>query len=183
MGIGALRAVFLDRDGVVIRAVVRGGKPYPPGSVEEMEIVAEAPAALSALKEHGFLLLIVTNQPDVARKAQERAVVEGMHEVLGKALPIDGFYVCYHDDRDNCDCRKPKAGLLRRAASEYGLELSDCYLIGDRWRDIEAGQAAGCATVWIDCGYAEKGPKDPPSARVDSLSKAAGWILGQTRAE
>jgi D-glycero-D-manno-heptose 1,7-bisphosphate phosphatase len=177
MGVGALRAVFLDRDGVLNRAVVREGKPYPPASVDELEILPDVPEALAALKAEGFLLLVVTNQPDVARGTQQRSVVESIHQALRVSLPIDDFFVCYHDDRNACLCRKPKPGLLLQAAAQYGLDLSACYLIGDRWRDIEAGQAAGCATIWIDRGYAEKGPSQPPGAHVKSCLEAIRWIL------
>jgi len=175
-----MRAVFLDRDGVLNRAVVRDGKPYPPATRQELEILPDAPRALSELRQRGFLLLVVTNQPDVARGTQQRAAVEGIHAELREALPIDDFFVCYHDDRDGCRCRKPLPGMLLDAAEKYGLELSRCYLIGDRWRDIDAGHAAGCTTVWIDRGYAEKGPAQPPAARAQSLAEAADWILTRT---
>jgi D-glycero-D-manno-heptose 1,7-bisphosphate phosphatase len=174
---GRRRAVFLDRDGVLNRAIVRDGKPYPPAGQQELEILPDAPAALAKLKDHKFLLLVVTNQPDVARGTQRRAAIEEIHAALGAALPVDDFFVCYHDDQDGCNCRKPRPGLLLTAAQKYGLDLSRCYLIGDRWRDIEAGQAAGCATVWIDRGYSERGPAAAPSARVKSLDEAAQWIL------
>ena len=181
MGIGAVsevrRAVFLDRDGVLNRAVVREGKPYPPAGPEDLEVFPEAPAALAALRQAGFRLYVVTNQPDVARGAQTRAVVERIHLALRDALPLDGFYVCYHDDRDACECRKPKPGLLLTAAVEHGISLRESYLIGDRWRDIEAGQRAGCRTAWIDFGYAERGPAKPADARVASLSAAVAWVL------
>jgi len=179
MGVGALRAVFLDRDGVVNRAIIRGGRPYPPTSLGELKILPDVPAALAALKQRGFLLLVVTNQPDVARGNQQRAVVETFHEALRTALPIDDFFVCYHDDRDACSCRKPKPGLLLQAAGKYGLELKSSYLIGDRWRDIEAGQAAGCSTIWIDRGYAELQPSPAPAMRVKSCMEAARWIVGE----
>jgi D-glycero-D-manno-heptose 1,7-bisphosphate phosphatase len=181
MGVGALRAVFLDRDGVLNRAVIRGGKPYPPASLSELEIPPDVPGALAALKERGFLLLVVTNQPDVARGNQQRAVVESMHEALRAALPIDDFFVCYHDDKDICDCRKPKPGLLLQAARKYGLELSSSYLIGDRWRDIDAGQVAGCSTIWIDRGYTDRGPAQTPTARVKSCLEAARWIVKENK--
>jgi D-glycero-D-manno-heptose 1,7-bisphosphate phosphatase len=177
MGVGALKAVFLDRDGVLNRVIVRDGKPYPPASLAELEILPDVPEALAALKERGFLLLVVTNQPDVARGSQLRTVVESMHAALQAALPIDDFFVCYHDDADACVCRKPKPGLLLQAAARYSLELNTCYLIGDRWRDIEAGQAAGCCTVWIDRGYAEKSPSQAPAVRVGSCGEAVRWIL------
>ena len=176
MGVGPLRAVFLDRDGVLNRAIVRDGKPFPPANLDELEILPDVPDALSALKECGFLLLVVTNQPDVARGTQQRSVIESLHDKLRAALPLDDFFVCYHDDNDACDCRKPKPGLLLQAAAKYGLNLAACYLIGDRWRDIDAGHAAGCATAWIDRRYVEKSPSQPPSVRVASCAEAALWI-------
>jgi D-glycero-D-manno-heptose 1,7-bisphosphate phosphatase len=181
MGIGALRAVFLDRDGVLNRAVVREGKPYPPASLDELEILPDVPEALATLKAQGFLLLVVTNQPDVARGTQQRRVIESLHEALRAALPIDDFFVCYHDDGDACACRKPKPGLLLQAAAKYGLDLSLCFLIGDRWRDIEAGHAAGCNTIWIDLGYVERGPSQPPAKLVKSCLEAARWIQEQNK--
>jgi D-glycero-D-manno-heptose 1,7-bisphosphate phosphatase len=171
------RAVFLDRDGVLNRPVVREGKPYPPACPGELEILPDAPAALMALRRAGFSLYVVTNQPDVARGVQQRSLVEGMHAALLKALPLDGFYVCYHDDADGCDCRKPKPGLLLTAAGEHGISLLSSYMVGDRWRDVEAGQRAGCRTVWIDFGYAERGPSAPPDVRAPSLQAAVAWIL------
>jgi D-glycero-D-manno-heptose 1,7-bisphosphate phosphatase len=180
MGVGALsrRAVFLDRDGVINKAIVRDGKPYPPGSLEELEIVEGCAEALNVLKEHGLLLLVVTNQPDVARGKQSREAVQRMHEALESALPIDNIFTCFHDDNDKaCDCRKPKPGLLLQAARKYGLELSDSFLIGDRWRDIDAAHAVGCRAVWIDYGYEERVPSRPPEARVDSLAGAVAWIV------
>jgi len=179
-GAGPLRAVFLDRDGVLNRAMVRNGKPYPPGSLDELEILPDVPEALAALKARGFLLLVVTNQPDVARGGQQRKIVESMHEKLCASLPIDDFFVCYHDDNDHCDCRKPKPGLLLQAAAKYRLDLGACYLIGDRWRDIDAGHAAGCTTAWIDRHYAERNPAQPPNVRVASCAEAALWILQNT---
>jgi D-glycero-D-manno-heptose 1,7-bisphosphate phosphatase len=176
MGVGPLRAVFLDRDGVLNRAVIRDGKPYPPASPEELEILPDVPGALAALKQRGFLLLVVTNQPDVARGTQQRSVVESIHAKLRAALPVDDFFVCYHDDKDACDCRKPKPGLLVQGACKYQLELGGCFLIGDRWRDIDAGHAAGCTTVWIDRKYNERYPSKSPAVRVQSCLEATMWI-------
>jgi len=176
------RAVFLDRDGVLNRAVVRGGKPYPPASAAEMELQPDAARSLEQLKQEGFRLLVVTNQPDVARGTQTTAEVEAIHARIRAGLPvIDEFLVCYHDDRDGCECRKPKPGLLLEAARRYGLDLKDCFLIGDRWRDIDAAHAAGCRAVWIDYHYRERGPSSAPEARVSSLEEAAGFILAANR--
>lgn len=186
MGIGAMkpgggRAVFLDRDGVLNRAIVRNGKPYPPASVEEMELMPSAGPSLRRLKDAGFLLLVVTNQPDVARGTQTLAAVEAMHERMRSVLPVDDFLVCYHDDRDACECRKPKPGLLLEGARRYGLNLKDCVLIGDRWRDVGAAHSAGCHSVLIDYQYNE--PVSCPEARVSSLDEAVDFIMATVAEE
>lgn len=181
MGIGAVRAVFLDRDGVLSQPVVVAGKPFPPESVGQFQIYPEAPFALERLKDHGFLLIVVTNQPDVARGTQTIEHIEAMHDKLAAELPVDEIRVCYHDDGDGCECRKPKPGLLIEAAREQGIDLAESFLIGDRWRDVEAGAAAGCRTVQIDRGYREQAPSREPDARVSSLSEAVEWIIQQTR--
>ena len=173
------RAVFLDRDGVINQAIVRGGKPYPPANVDELVMQADAPAALQTLKQAGFLLLVVTNQPDIARGKQTLAAVEAIHQALQKALPLDDFFLCPHDDADHCACRKPRPGLLLMGAAKYQVDLSRSFMVGDRWRDIEAGAHAGCATVWIDFGYREKRSSIQPSATVDSLRAAVDWIREQ----
>ena len=180
MGIGAgrRRAVFLDRDGVITRAIVRDGRPYPPASVVEMELLPGVAAALARLHEAGYLLIVVTNQPDVARGRQSRAVVDAIHDTLGAVLPIDEFRTCYHDDGDECGCRKPRPGLLLDAAAAHAVDLAASVMIGDRWRDVEAGQAAGCATVFLDYGYAERSP-GRPDAVVRSLGEAADWIFSR----
>jgi D-glycero-D-manno-heptose 1,7-bisphosphate phosphatase len=176
---GKPKAVFLDRDGVLNHAVLRDGKPYPPANAAELSIVPEAASALALLRRQGYRLLVVTNQPDVARGTQQRSEVEAIHAVLAAALPIDDFFVCYHDDADCCACRKPKPGLLLQAAEKYNLSLPDCYLIGDRWRDIDAAHAAGCRAVWLNAGYRERGPSSPPAAEVTTLAEAANWIAAR----
>lgn len=171
------RAVFLDRDGVLNEAVVREGKPYPPGSPNDLQIIPGTREALARLKERGFLLFVVTNQPDVASGKQTREAVETMHSALRRELPLDDVFTCFHNDKDGCDCRKPRPGLVTRAAREYGIDLQRSYLAGDRWRDVDAGANAGCKSVWIDRGYQERGPVSEPSARVHSLPEAVDWIL------
>ena len=157
--------------------VVRNGKPYPPASAAEVQIIPNTAAALARLKEREFLLLVVTNQPDVARGTQKREVVEEIGRRLRAELPLDDVLTCFHDDQDACDCRKPRPGLLLRAASQYGIDLRRSYLAGDRWRDIDAGANAGCRTIWIDRGYDERPPSSIPDARVASLPEAVDWIL------
>jgi D-glycero-D-manno-heptose 1,7-bisphosphate phosphatase len=170
------RAVFLDRDGVVNRALVRAGKPYPPASLEELEIVPGAREALGRLKDRGFALVVVTNQPDVARGTATRATVEALNARIGAELPIDEFRVCYHDSGDGCDCRKPRPGMIVDAARERGIDRGASYMIGDRWRDIEAGEAAGCTTIFIDYGYDERRPEGSDHV-VRSLDEAVAIIL------
>ena len=169
------RGVFLDRDGVINRAIVRNGRPHPPSNLSELEILPGVPEALASLRAEGFRLVVVTNQPDVARGTQTREAVEGLHAALRERLPLDEFRVCYHDDADRCACRKPAPGLLLQAAHELELDLASCFMVGDRWRDIEAGRRAGCTTVFVDHGYAEPRPVDF-HVRVASLAEASRWI-------
>jgi D-glycero-D-manno-heptose 1,7-bisphosphate phosphatase len=166
-------AAFLDRDGVLNQAVVRHGRPYPPASVEEMEILPGVHEALDRLKAAGYRLVVVTNQPDVARGLQRREAVEAINAALMARLPLDEFRVCYHNDADGCTCRKPQPGLL---VQQPAYNLARSVMIGDRWRDIEAGRRAGVrATVLIDYGYEER--QVEPDVRVPSLGLAVDWIL------
>ncbi len=172
-----MRAVFLDRDGVLNRAIVRDGRPYSPAGLDELEVTPGAREALARLKGAGFLLICVTNQPDVARGLQRRETVEAMHDALRAVLPLDDLLVCYHSDSDHCACRKPAPGLLLEAAARHGVDLSQSFMVGDRWRDVDAGARGGCRTVLIDYGYAEREPAMPPDRRVRSLGEAVAWIL------
>ena len=169
--------MFLDRDGVLNEAVVRDGKPYPPANAASLRIFTGTAEALARLKERGYLLLVVTNQPDVARGKQKRETIEEINSRLRTELPLDDVLTCYHDDTDDCDCRKPQPGMIKRAAQHHCIDLSLSYMIGDRWRDIDAGANAGCKTILIDRGYAERAPASAPDARVGSLSDAVDWIL------
>jgi D-sedoheptulose 7-phosphate isomerase len=171
------RAVFLDRDGVLNRAKVRDGKPFPPTGLEELEVPADVPNALRDLRKNGFELVVVTNQPDVARGTLTRDAVKVINQALASRLPLDDILVCYHTDRDGCACRKPKPGLMLEAARRHHVDLSASFMVGDRWRDVEAGQNAGCQTILIDNGYREKPPDHEPDARVRSMQEAADWIL------
>ena len=173
------RAVFLDRDGVINRAIVRDGKPYPPSSVDELEVLPGVAEALARLHDAGYRLVVVTNQPDVTRGTRTKQAVEDIHEALVRSgLAVDAFRVCYHDDIDQCGCRKPAPGLLLEAAREEGIDLNASFMIGDRWRDIEAGQRAGCKAIFIDYGYTERKPAEP-YVRVGSPAEAMELILSQ----
>jgi D-glycero-D-manno-heptose 1,7-bisphosphate phosphatase len=170
------RAVFLDRDGVLNASVIRGGKPYPPGSLVQLEILPGVRESLAKLREAGFLNIVVTNQPDVATGVQTLEVVEAIHSRLLRELALDAVEVCYHIDADACSCRKPKPGLLLQASASYDIELPRSYLVGDRWRDVAAGQAVGCGCFFVDYGYDERRPEQPYIA-VKSLPDAARLIL------
>lgn len=174
------RAVFLDRDGVINRAVVRDGKPYPPADLSALEILPGVKDALEKLHKAGYFLVVVTNQPDVARGIVAKENVEEINDFLALNLPLDDFRTCYHDSADLCGCRKPQPGALLSAARLHGIDLTASYMVGDRWRDVEAGQRAGCKTCFIDYGYAEKQPEQI-DFRVTSLLEAVQIILGESK--
>ena len=177
---GGSRCVFLDRDGVLCRAIVRNGKPFPPRTPEELEVMPDAPEACRALLSEGFALIMVTNQPDVARGSLTLGTVDAINHRLRKQLGLISVKTCPHDDPEDCACRKPRPGMLLEAARELNLVLADSFVIGDRWRDIEAGRRAGCRTVLIDYGYQED-CRVEPDYRAKSLAEAAAWILGAAR--
>lgn len=164
------RAVFLDRDGVLNRAPT-------PRSLAELEVLPGVPEALRLLGELGFLRIVVTNQPDVARGRQTREAVEEIHRALRERLPLDDVLTCFHDDVDRCDCRKPKPGLLTRAAAAHDIDLGGSFLVGDRGVDILAGRAAGCTTFLVP-SPSSGGPDGGPDHRVRDLREAAQRILG-----
>jgi len=139
-------------------------------------VLPGVPEACGRLQEGGFALIVVTNQPDVARGRLSREDVEAIHDLLRRRLPLDDVRVCYHDDTDGCECRKPKPGMLLEAARDFGIDPERSYMVGDRWRDIEAGRRAGCRTVFIDYGYVEPRPEGA-DFETDSLLSAAEWIL------
>lgn len=170
------RAVFLDRDGVLNRAFVDGGKSRSPRTLDEFELLPGVVEALHALKAAGVLLIVATNQPEVAQGLQRREVVEAMHARLREQLPLDGIKVCYEADEANCPCRKPKPGLLFEAAREHTIDLARSFVVGDRWRDVGAGRAAGCFTIFIDRGY-DEALRDAPDAICGDLPGAAEVIL------
>lgn len=177
---GSRAAVFLDRDGVINRSPVRNGRPFAPMTVDDFEIIPGVAGALAALRAAGYLTVVATNQPDVGAGRQRRDIVEAMHALMCDRLPIDAVEVCYHVDSDGCDCRKPKPGMLLRAAAKYDIALERSWMIGDRWRDVAAGRAAGCRTVLVDYGYDEPRP-DHPDVVVHSLVEAVPAILGLGR--
>ncbi len=172
------RAVFLDRDGVINEPKVIDGKPYPPLSIDEFVIIDGVAEACRKLKAAGFLLVVTTNQPDVGRGTLKQEVVDAIHAHMCRVLPIDRVEVCFHPGKgaSDCDCRKPKPGMLLHAARELNIDLAQSWMVGDRWRDIDCGHAAGVRTVFIDYGYDEP-LKQQPNFRARNLLEAAALIL------
>jgi D-glycero-D-manno-heptose 1,7-bisphosphate phosphatase len=172
------RAIFLDRDGVINRAYIEDGKPLPAKNLDSLEILPGVREATSFLSAAGFHLCIVTNQPDISRGKVRLEDVEKIHSYLEHELNIDEIRMCIHDDLDCCDCRKPKSGMLISCALEHNIDLKKSYMIGDRWRDIEAGQGAGCKTFFVNYRYAEQQP-EMPDFIVSSLLEAQKIITGE----
>lgn len=170
------KALFLDRDGVLNHTNLINGKPHPPSSKSELRIIAGVVDLLKASKKNGYMHIVITNQPDVARGITSRAWVEEVNDFLKAHLPIDLFKVCYHDDSDGCTCRKPLPGAILEAAREFNIDLSNSYMIGDRWKDISAGQAAGCKTIFIDYSYDERLP-DSPDFTINNINQIQKIIL------
>jgi D-glycero-D-manno-heptose 1,7-bisphosphate phosphatase len=173
-------AVFLDRDGVINANLERNGKPVAPVTLGEFQVLPGVAEAARRLKDAGFLLVVATNQPDVRNGITPKATMEAMHAEICRLMPIDDIMICLHNDADGCACRKPKPGLLIEAAAKHGIDLPSSYFVGDRWKDVRAGQAAGCATIFVDYGYVQDQPATPDHI-VASLAEAADFILGAKR--
>lgn len=172
------RAVFLDRDGVINANLQRDGRPVAPTSLADFRLLPGVEDAVSRLKASGYMIVVITNQPDVANGLTQRSTVDAMHDLIRAKLAVDDIEVCFHNDAAECECRKPKPGMILKAAVEHGIDLALSYVVGDRWRDIAAGRAAGCSTIFIDYGYKQEGPNFPDKV-AKSLSEAAAFILGE----
>jgi D-glycero-D-manno-heptose 1,7-bisphosphate phosphatase len=172
-------AVFLDRDGVLNEVEVRDGRPHPPADAEHLKLLPGVERACETLRAAGLPLIVVTNQPDIGRGTTDVAQVARINERLRESLDLDEIIVCPHDDVDDCPCRKPRPGMLLDAAARHGIDLAASVMVGDRWRDIEAGKAAGTKTVFIDRGYRERQPIDP-DLTVRELDEGIPWILDAT---
>lgn len=170
------KAVFLDRDGVLTRSLVRDGKGYAPRTLAEFEILTEAREACLLLKQAGYLLIVVTNQPDVGRGLVSLKVMEEMHLRLRQALPLDEILSCTDPSESPGPRRKPAPGMLLEAAAKWRIDFKASFIVGDRKSDIEAGEAVGCRGIFIDREYNEAKPPRP-AATCNSLLEAAHWIL------
>ena len=175
------RVVFLDRDGVLNRAFPEASTTRPPLCLDELELLPGVPEALGRLEGAGFALVVVTNQPDVARGRQTRAAVEAINTRLREQLPLLDVFACYHDTGDRCECRKPKPGLLLAAAEKWDLDLASAVLIGDRWSDVVAARSAGCRGVLIDTPFSHADRCSPDYTAAD-ITAAVDWILAVAHA-
>jgi D-glycero-D-manno-heptose 1,7-bisphosphate phosphatase len=176
----ARSAVFLDRDGVINRVAVRNGTPHPPSHVEEFELYEDVPDGCARLKAANFLLVVITNQPDVGRGTQSRGTVEAMNLKMQSALPLlDRIEICYHAGErygQPCGCRKPRPGLILRAAAELNIDPKRSYVIGDRWRDVDCARAAGCHAIFIQRGYKDT-LREAPDFTVANFNEAVSAVL------
>ena len=171
-------AVFLDRDGVLNRSVYRDGVPSPPKALDDFELLPKVRDAVNQLKNAGYLLVVVTNQPDITRGIQSASGVDAMNAVVQRELGVDAIFVCPHDDADDCQCRKPKPGMLLEAMERFDIDPDRSFMVGDRWRDVAAGRAVGCRTIQV--GSLDEGALSvAPTVRCADLAEAAEWILSQ----
>jgi D-glycero-D-manno-heptose 1,7-bisphosphate phosphatase len=169
-------ALFLDRDGIINRCDVIDGRPYAPVRYEDFEILSGVVETVGHVKSAGFPVIVVTNQPDLSTGKQDLATLDRMHDYVRSFVGVDDVLVCPHVDAEGCDCRKPKPGMLLAAAEKHGLDLAGSVMVGDRWRDVEAGRAVGCSTIFVDYDYSEARPESPDLV-VGSLSEAETFIL------
>jgi len=165
------KAIFLDRDGVINKVIFREGKASCPWKIEEFEFLPQVRETLKELKEMGFLNIVITNQPDVKRGFLSFEELKKMTNILFENLAIDEIKICPHDDEDNCNCRKPKPGLILETAKKYGIDLKQSFFIGDSWRDVKAGKRAGCKVILIKADYNQEIQKGCDFV-VDNLKEA-----------
>ena len=174
--IGNRPAVFLDRDGIINPLIMRDGKRTSPRAQSEWQIFPDVEPSLEMLRNSGFLLLVITNQPEIARGQSDPALVREFHEDLLRRGLVDAVKMCPHDDSDACACRKPRPGLILQYEKEMGVDLSKSVLIGDTWKDIEAGAAAGVQTILVRRPYSGEAR---PDYEVDGLLEAAELVLSR----
>ena len=171
------RAVFLDRDGVINEIVRRDGRPASPRTLDEFRFVDDVDKALKRLRGGEYRLFVVSNQPDVTQGLLAQSALEQMTHGIKTSMPIDRVMTCIHDDHDGCTCRKPKPGMLHEVAVSEGIDLFRSFVIGDSWKDVQAGRNAGCATILLRREY-NRGVEADYS--VENMAEAVDLILGET---
>lgn len=167
------KAIFLDRDGVINKVILKDNKPFSPRRINEFKLLPEIVNFLNTLKKTGFINIVVTNQPDIARNLMDMKELNKMHEIIRTNLPVDDILVCPHDDFHNCNCRKPKAGMIIEASEKWNIDLKKSFMVGDSWKDVKAGKSVGCRTILVDASYNQEVECD---YRVDNLAEAVNII-------
>jgi D-glycero-D-manno-heptose 1,7-bisphosphate phosphatase len=152
------KAIFLDRDGIVNKPIILEGKPYPPFIVKQAFLVNNIKNMIDKWHKEGYLVIVVTNQPDISNHLISQRKVEKINRYLQSMAKFDDLFMCPHNEKDKCNCRKPKIGLFLQAKEKYDIDLEESYMIGDRWKDIEAGRRAGCRTIFVNYNYNEEKP-------------------------
>lgn len=174
------KAVFFDRDGVLNETEFYDGCTHPPKDADSIKIMPNAGLCIAQLQKNGFLCICVTNQPDYARGSRTLENIKSMNERVRKELGLDDIYVCLHDNSDNCVCRKPKPGMLFKAAREHGLNLVECWMVGDRESDIRAGISAECHTIFFH-PHSRKSQLDIAEFECDDLMQIPQIILSRNK--
>ena len=172
------RAAFLDRDGVINKSFMRSGIPVPPRDCGEVSIIEGVTDSLNLFRKNGIIPVVITNQPDVSRGITTVEKVESINQLIRQLTGIEYFYICFHDNFDNCNCRKPRTELILNAVRDLNIDLGNSFMVGDRWRDIKAGQTLGMRSYFIDYSYGEIEP-ELPFIRVSSLWEVARIELGE----
>ena len=174
------KAVFLDRDGVLSKTRIKKGKSFAVKKLKDFKLFYGSEESVKKLKLAGFMVIVVTNQPDVGKKIISRIVLKKMHDRLKKKTKVDAIYSCTHSQDDNCFCRKPKPGMILNAAKKHNINLKKSFMVGDRSSDILAGKKANCRSIFLDKKYFEKKPK-VQEATFNNLVQATNYILKQTQ--
>tara|TARA_Y100000996_G_C22342075_1_gene569100 strand:+ start:206 stop:739 length:534 start_codon:yes stop_codon:yes gene_type:complete len=155
------KAFFFDRDGILNKVILKKNKPYSPRYPKQVVKNYEILKLIKLLKKKKFKKIIITNQPDIKTGKLTKHSLRTINNDIKLFFSIDDIFVCTHNKFDKCHCRKPKIGMIKLAEKKWNLDLKKSYLIGDRWKDIDAGNKAGCKTIYIDYNYDEKKPKKP----------------------
>lgn len=172
---GPNRCVFLDRDGVLNRPILADGRSYAPRDLSDFELLPGVGPAVKRLKDAGFLAIVVTNQKDLGHGLVTPEVVSEMHAILQRTVPVDDIVVC--SCIDECWCYKPNPGMLSESAEKWDIRLQSSFIVGDTWRDVGAGKAAGCRTILIDRWRYDDQYRIEPDYKAEDLDAAVELVL------
>ncbi|MBP7462560.1 MAG: HAD-IIIA family hydrolase [Candidatus Delongbacteria bacterium] len=165
-----INTVFFDRDGVINEVVQRDGHFYSPRQLKDFKVRPDFIRLYRILEPMKLKMLVVSNQPDLARGLMSAECLEEMNQVLLSQFHFLDIRYCTHDDRDQCSCRKPKPGMLLELMARYHLRTEEAMIIGDGWKDMEAGRQAGIKTVYLATPY-NRSESVVSDYRVDCLDQ------------